>query len=53
MLYSSQPFHGDLLDEETLDREMQYVTYLANLFRANGYQDEYDWINNRIKSLAD
>ncbi|MBQ7253339.1 MAG: DUF2723 domain-containing protein [Bacteroidales bacterium] len=53
MLYSSQPFHGDLLDEETLDREMQYVTYLANLFRASGYQDEYDWINNRIKSLAD
>ena len=52
MEYSSQPFHGDILDEETLDREMQYATYLANLFRSCGYQEEYDWINDSIKSLA-
>jgi hypothetical protein len=52
MAYSSQPFHGDILDEETLDREMQYATYLANMFRSCGYQEEYDWINESIKSLA-
>jgi len=52
MLYSSQNFHGTVLDEETLDREMQYASYLANMFRAKGYQEEYDWINDSIKSLA-
>ena len=52
MLYSSQIFRGETLDEDTLDREMQYASYLANLFRARGYQDEYDWINNSIKALS-
>ncbi|MBO4557652.1 MAG: DUF2723 domain-containing protein [Bacteroidales bacterium] len=53
MLYSSQILNGGPLDEETLDREMQYATYLANMFRSQGYQEEYDWINNRIKALVD
>ncbi len=53
MLYSSQIFHDGILDEDTLDREMQYASYLANMFRANGYQEEYDWINNSIKALAE
>ena len=53
MMYSSQEFQGYVLDEETLDREMQYASYLANMFRAEGYQDEYDWINDCIKSLAE
>ncbi|MBP5505342.1 MAG: DUF2723 domain-containing protein [Bacteroidales bacterium] len=53
MKYSSQPFHGDILDEDTLDREMQYATYLANLWRGYGIQEEYDWINDSIKALAD
>ncbi len=52
MLYYSQPFGGDVLDEEMLDREMQYASYLANLFAASGYNDEYDWINDSIKALA-
>ena len=52
MLYSSQMFRDGTLDEDTLDREMQYASYLANLFRSNGYQDEYDWINNSIKALS-
>ena len=53
MTYSSQLFRGGVLDEDTLDREMQYASYLANMFRANGYQDEYDWITNSIKALVD
>ena len=53
MVYSSQLYHGGVLDEETLDREMQYASYLANMMRANGMQEEYDWINNSIKALAD
>ena len=53
MEYSSQDFYGGILDEETLDREMQYASYLANMFRAEGYQEEYDWINNSIKALGD
>ena len=53
MIYSSQTFHDGVLDEDTLDREMQYASYLANMFRANGYQEEYDWINNSIKALAE
>ena len=53
MLYSSQPFRGGVLDEDTLDREMQYASYLGNLFLSRGYQEEYDWINNSIKALAE
>ena len=53
MVYSSQLFHGGILDEDTLDREMQYASYLANMMRATGMQEEYDWINNSIKALAD
>ena len=53
MVYSSQAFRGGALDEDTLDREMQYASYLGNLFRARGYQEEYDWINNTIKALAE
>ena len=53
MVYSSQLYHGGVLDEETLDREMQYASYLANMMRANGMQEEYDWINNSIKALTD
>jgi hypothetical protein len=53
MLYSSQIFQGGILDEDTLDREMQYASYLANMMRAVGMQEEYDWINNSIKALVD
>ena len=53
MNYSSQPFQGGVLDEDTLDREMQYASYLANMFRAQGHQEEYDWINDSIKALAE
>ena len=42
-----------MLDEDTLDREMQYASYMAKLFASHGHQDEADWINNRIKSLAE
>ncbi len=51
MRYSAQLVRGAALDEETLDRELQYASYLANLFRSRGYQDEYDYINNGIKAL--
>ena len=53
MLYSSQEFGSGVLDEDTLDREMQYASYMAKLFASHGHQDEADWINNRIKSLAE
>ena len=53
MLYSSQIFRGGVLDEDTLDREMQYASYLARLFANYGYQEESDWINSRIKSLTE
>ena len=53
MLYSSQMFRGDVLDEDTLDREMQYASYLAKLFASHGHQDEADWINNRVKQLSE
>ena len=51
MRYSAQEVRGAALDAETIDRELQYATYLANLFRSRGYQDEYDYINNGIKAL--
>ena len=53
MVYSMQEFHGAMLDEETLDREIQYASYLANMFRAHGHQEEYDWINESIKALTE
>ena len=53
MLYSSQMFRGDVLDEDTLEREMQYASYLAKLFASHGHQDEAEWINSRVKQLSE
>ena len=53
MIYSAQSHMGAPLDDETLDRDMTYLSYLANTFRNYGFEGEYQWIDQAIKAIAD
>ena len=52
MIYSTQTYMGSALDDETFDRDMTYVSYMANTFRNYGYEDEYKWVDEAIKAIA-